>query len=806
MTHVYNALAVFGFGPKQARSEQREAPRSEARPGISEQAERILASWREKMRFPLGIDRQVMYEDAIRAGLANGSLIVDETGQNIRFNDDQRRQMLPDFWYQGTVRTPNAAEALLFGKDRALLKRGNLTRDRSYAESYQGPEKLVLEFDFSADRFLALKYFRQPFDPSVDIARHIPLSLLSEKCKKDLISKIKNWTSERIGIAAESLGLTSGQVEDFLRTKPSETVESRSEARELSPIDFMVALKKQPGAIYEAEMHDGTAEQWPESVRFGADSRRQFIFSRYEINPLTWEKLSSNNFNFYVGDRQRKEVYFDLFQNSDMGVYFNPAGKATPVWSKEAPGKPSVVLDEQPYRISADASSVTGFESAGPMQLTVYVKPDALNVIRAKYNKLEFVIPAAQGEQIMVRFVQARSEARATPAGVKDAAEVRDLAQQINSGLAHLTGVKPIARAEARTLVITTRGMGDVVVSNVIGARIDKDNFVVKHWDSARSEIRTDMLPLVLPIKVPNDRPQITLDEYRAMVAISKIIPQDQIQTLKETAFSALSQMKITGHENLSPAMVVAVAVTYGIVSNDKENIKAVAPLLMQMAMLIDSASFKGVVAAMQKAVPAGIKIPITLETGHPVMILDRLRDPRDAEALLAAIKFNFLLHPNVTQHVFVRDLDSSAMVTTTLKDIKRWLKALNHSENAVHMEVATKGRDSQQSDFEKFLRVIGRKAFVVLGTETALAGLSFGNAIQIRVDSDVWRKAGNRPIVMDITSRAAQLNAEALDKQAADLGLFGKGRQFMINANSILMLQNLQALYEAFQTIQAAA
>ena len=94
----------------------------------------------------------------------------------------------------------------------------------------------------------------------------------------------------------------------------------------------------------------------------------------------------------------------------------------------------------------------------------------------------------------------------------------------------------------------------------------------------------------------------------------------------------------------------------------------------------------------------------------------------------------------------------------------------------------------------------------MVLGTETALAGLSFGNAIQIRVDSDVWRKAGNRPIVLDITSRAAQVSAETLKNQYKDFGLVSDQNGFMIDESSILVLQNLQVLYEAFQTIQAAA
>jgi hypothetical protein len=397
-----------------------------------------------------------------------------------------------------------------------------------------------------------------------------------------------------------------------------------------------------------------------------------------------------------------------------------------------------------------------------------------------------------------------RSEARVMPAGVMNAADVQNLAQKINSALANLTGSKPIARAEARTLVITTPRMGEVEVSNPVRVQIiANSNFEITHWDSVRSEIRTDRVPFVLPFKVPNDRPSITLDEYRAMVSISETIPEAQIRTLKETSFAALNDMGFRMEDfNGQPALAVAVAVTYGIVSNEKGNFEAIAPLLMRMALLIDAKGLAGIVKALQQAVPAGTKIPITTEPGHVVMILEDLNDP---EAIIAAIKFNMLLHPNVVQHIFIRDIGANATVAAALKDIKQWLRAVSHKENSVLM-AAWDGKGTLQGGVEKFLKVIPRQAFVVSGTGTALVNLSFGNAAQIQVEGEVWDKITNRPIVMDITSRAAQVNVESLEKQAPDLGLFGKNGQFVINANSILMLQNLQVLYEAFQTIQAAA
>ena len=400
-----------------------------------------------------------------------------------------------------------------------------------------------------------------------------------------------------------------------------------------------------------------------------------------------------------------------------------------------------------------------------------------------------------------------RSEVRVMPAGVMDAADVQNIAQKINSALANLTGAKPIARAEARTLVITTPRMGEVVVFNPVRVQIANSNFEIEitHWDSVRSEIRTDRVPFVLPFKVPNDRPSITLDEYRAMVSISETIPEAQIRTLKETSFAALNDMGFRMEDfNGQPALAVAVAVTYGIVSNEKGNFEAIAPLLMRMALLIDAKGLAGIVKALQQAVPAGTKIPITTERGNSVMILEDLNDP---EAIIAAIKFNMLLHPNVAQHVFVRDIGASAAVATTLEDIKQWLAAMDHKA-VVRIEAARKaGTSMQESEVIAFLQRI-RGNYVVTGTRLALDGLTFASESKIQVDDSVWSKKNNRPIVMDITSRAAQVvDAVTLKNQAKDLGIaVGEKGQLMINANSILMLQNLQMLYEAFQTIQAAA
>ncbi|MFH1799942.1 MAG: hypothetical protein ABH891_03730 [Candidatus Omnitrophota bacterium] len=413
-------------------------------------------------------------------------------------------------------------------------------------------------------------------------------------------------------------------------------------------------------------------------------------------------------------------------------------------------------------------------------------------------------ITISEGGEVSIIPFQARSEVRGMPVEVIDAAGVQNLVGRIQGDLAKVTGLKPTVEAKGPTLKFTMPNQyGVVVVSNPVGVQVQitNSNFAITHWDSARSEIRTDTVPFVLPFKVPNDRPQITLDEYRAMVTISEIIPEDQVLTLKETSFAVLRDMGFDIKDfKARPELAVAVAVTYGVVSIEK-NLLAVAPLLGQMASLIDARGRKGVVKALQQAVPEGTKIPITLEEGNVVMILDRLSD---FEAFMTAIKFVRLLHPRVIPYVFVRD--PSVKVDALLASINRWEKGLN-LQGLAHIEVAKDKKPSaQQKQLSGFLKGVQHRGYVVLRADLALDELTFGNVPQIQVLPAIWDKSVNMPIVMDITSRAAQVDAEALDKQAADLGLFGKGRQFMINADSILMLQNLQVLYAAFQSIQAAA
>jgi len=163
-----------------------------------------------KLGWVAAVEGPLLSKAALIKAAEEGELILDEKGR-LRFSDARRREMLPDFWYQGTVSTPQAARTLLLGDRSGFLDAGNLTRDRDYGEHYQGPEELVLEFDFSKDRLKALEYFNGAFGRSVSLEKPLPLSFLSARSKAELLSRLPNATDTELEKAADSLGLTNDE-------------------------------------------------------------------------------------------------------------------------------------------------------------------------------------------------------------------------------------------------------------------------------------------------------------------------------------------------------------------------------------------------------------------------------------------------------------------------------------------------------------------------------------------------------------------------------------------------------------------
>ncbi|MBD3295947.1 MAG: hypothetical protein GF392_01100, partial [Candidatus Omnitrophica bacterium] len=91
-----------------------------------------------------------------------------------------------------------------------------MTRNEEYAAVYASTgedEGIILEFDFSSDPMAAIEYFGSSstngvFAESVDVLTPLPLRLLSEKSKKDIIRRFADRSDDDIRILADSLGMS----------------------------------------------------------------------------------------------------------------------------------------------------------------------------------------------------------------------------------------------------------------------------------------------------------------------------------------------------------------------------------------------------------------------------------------------------------------------------------------------------------------------------------------------------------------------------------------------------------------------
>ncbi len=174
-----------------------------------------------------------------------------------------------------------------------------------------------------------------------------------------------------------------------------------------------IAMLKRQGFSYTPEFHDGHSEEGPESVQITIDDELTLHVSRYDTTPHGLPPILPSNFKISIHN-SKNDVLLDLFQNSNIyGLFFNPEGKAKPLWSEKVPGKDSELLAEQPSRIADNPEAVLGFAYQKPSQITVFVTPETLQTIQAKYRKNEFKISTSGGKAaITINFLQSRSEVR----------------------------------------------------------------------------------------------------------------------------------------------------------------------------------------------------------------------------------------------------------------------------------------------------------------------------------------------------------------------------------------------------------
>nr|MBU9889055.1 response regulator [Candidatus Omnitrophota bacterium] len=139
---------------------------------------------------------------------------------------------------------------------------------------------------------------------------------------------------------------------------------------------------------------------------------------------------------------------------------------------------------------------------------------------------------------LMVREIQktmgpARSEAR----GVMMPEQIAVAANLINEALAkdhsEVTLIQPAE--DPSQLVIAMSGTGQIVIRGLAGIRVEGENFVIDHLESASGEIRTSTIPIALPFKVEQS---IGLTDFMAKaVAVLKgqdaVLRTEQIEKFK---------------------------------------------------------------------------------------------------------------------------------------------------------------------------------------------------------------------------------------------------------------------------------